>query len=60
VVYARVSTDTQDLDLQTEESREFAARKGWTLVATYSDVASEALGGKAVHGPGSSTAPAYT
>jgi DNA invertase Pin-like site-specific DNA recombinase len=42
VVYARVSTDTQDLDLQTEESREFAARKGWTLVATYSDVASGA------------------
>ena len=40
--YARVSTDRRDLDLQLEEIRQFAARKGWTLVATYSDVASGA------------------
>src|SRR6266852_3542260 len=41
-VYARVSTGKQDLDLHLEEVRQYATRKGWTLVATYSDVASGA------------------
>jgi DNA invertase Pin-like site-specific DNA recombinase len=40
--YVRVSTGKQDLDVQQQELREFAARKGWELVATYSDVASGA------------------
>jgi len=40
--YARVSTGRQDLDVQLEGIQQFAARKGWTLVATYSDVASGA------------------
>ena len=38
--YARVSTGRQDLEVQLEEIRQFVARKGWTLVATYADVAS--------------------
>ena len=40
--YARISTGKQDLDVQLEEIRQFAALKGWTLLATYSDVASGA------------------
>lgn len=40
--YARASTGRQDLDVQLEEIRQYATRKGWTLVATYSDVASGA------------------
>ena len=40
--YARVSTGKQELEIQLEEIRQFAARKGWTLVASYSDVASGA------------------
>ena len=40
--YVRASTGKQDLDVQHQELREFAARKGWQLVATYSDVASGA------------------
>ena len=40
--YARASTGKQDLEVQLEEIRQFAARKGWTLVATYADVASGA------------------
>ncbi len=40
--YARVSTGKQDLEVQLEEIGRFAARKGWTLVATYSDVSSGA------------------
>ncbi len=40
--YARISTGKQDLDVQLDEIRQFAGRKGWTLVATYSDVASGA------------------
>ena len=40
--YARVSTGKQDLEVQLEEIRQFIARRGWTLVATYSDVASGA------------------
>ncbi len=40
--YARVSTGGQDLDVQLEENRQFTARKGWTLVATYSDITSGA------------------
>ena len=40
--YARISTSKQDLDVKLDEIRQFAGRKGWTLVATYSDVASGA------------------
>ena len=40
--YARVGTGKQDLEIQLEEIRQFVARKGWTLVATYADVASGA------------------
>jgi len=40
--YVRVSTGKQDLDVQLQELREFATRKGWQLVAVYSDVASGA------------------
>jgi DNA invertase Pin-like site-specific DNA recombinase len=40
--YARVSTDKQDLEVQLQEIRQFVDRRGWTLVATYSDVASGA------------------
>ena len=40
--YARISTGKQDLDVQLDEIRQFAVRKGWTLVATHSDVASGA------------------
>ena len=42
VAYGTVSTGKQDLDVQLEEIRQFAALKFWTLVATYSDVASGA------------------
>ena len=42
VAYARVSTGRQDLEVQLEEIRQFATRKGWALVASYSDVASGA------------------
>jgi resolvase-like protein len=37
---ARVSTDKQDLEVQLQEIRQFVDRRGWTLVATHSDVAS--------------------
>jgi DNA invertase Pin-like site-specific DNA recombinase len=40
--YVRVSTGKQDLEVQLQELREFVARKGWQLAATYSDVASGA------------------
>ncbi len=40
--YARVSTGKQDLEVQGEEIREFIARRGWTLEASYADVASGA------------------
>ena len=40
--YAGVRTDKQELELQLEEIRQFVAQRGWTLVATYSDVASGA------------------
>jgi DNA invertase Pin-like site-specific DNA recombinase len=40
--YARVSTETQDLEVQFDEIRQHVERRGWTLVATYSDVASGA------------------
>jgi DNA invertase Pin-like site-specific DNA recombinase len=40
--YIRVSTDKQDLGVQLDEIRQFVARRGWILTATYSDVASGA------------------
>src|SRR5713226_10208799 len=40
--YLRVSTDRQDLEVQLPEIREHAVRRGWELVATYSDIASGA------------------
>lgn len=40
--YARVSTDRQDLEVQLAEIRQYAAVRGWELVATYTDVASGA------------------
>jgi DNA invertase Pin-like site-specific DNA recombinase len=36
-IYARVSTDGQKVDLQLDELRAFAARRGWTVVAEYID-----------------------
>jgi DNA invertase Pin-like site-specific DNA recombinase len=42
ISYTRVSTDKQDLEVQLQEIRQFVAQRGWTLVATYSDVASGA------------------
>jgi DNA invertase Pin-like site-specific DNA recombinase len=40
--YARVSTDRQDLEVQLQELRDFAARRGWTIVGAYEDVISGA------------------
>src|SRR5258707_13924388 len=40
--YTRVSTSQQDLGVQLDEIKEFLVRRGWKLVATYSDVASGA------------------
>jgi DNA invertase Pin-like site-specific DNA recombinase len=40
--YARVSTDRQDLEVQLQELRDFAARRGWTIVGAYADVLSGA------------------
>jgi DNA invertase Pin-like site-specific DNA recombinase len=40
--YARVSTGTQDLEVQFDEIRQFAERRGWTVVTTDADVASGA------------------
>ncbi len=40
--YARVSTDSQDLEVQFSEIRQNITQRGWVLVATYSDVASGA------------------
>src|SRR5712692_1421553 len=40
--YARVSTQHQDLEVQFAEIRQHVALRGWTLVSTYSDVASGA------------------
>jgi DNA invertase Pin-like site-specific DNA recombinase len=40
--YIRVSTAQQDLEVQLDEIKEFLTRRGWNLVATYSDVASGA------------------
>src|SRR5580658_8569549 len=36
-IYARVSTADQDPTMQLDELREFAARRGWTIVAEYVD-----------------------
>ena len=38
--YARSITDTHAVERQMEEIRRFIARRGWTLVATYSDLTS--------------------
>src|SRR5262249_27322013 len=46
-VYARVSTDRQDLEIQLAEIRQWAARQGMEVAATYSDVASGARGDRA-------------
>ena len=40
--YARVSTEHQDLEVQFAEIRQYVTLRGWTLVATYADVASGA------------------
>jgi DNA invertase Pin-like site-specific DNA recombinase len=42
VVYTRVSTDKQDLEVQLAEIQLYVRQRAWTLVATYSDVASGA------------------
>jgi len=41
-LYARVSTSRQDLDLQLEELRQFAPRRGWAVVGEYADITSGA------------------
>lgn len=40
--YARVSTDRQDLEVQLQDLREFAGRRGWEIVGAYEDVISGA------------------
>lgn len=42
LLYARVSTDDQNLDPQWIELREYAKRCGWTVVGEYSDILSGA------------------
>jgi DNA invertase Pin-like site-specific DNA recombinase len=37
VIYARVSTDKQKVDMQLTELRQFAARSGWTIYQEYID-----------------------
>ena len=39
-IYARVSTDRQDLEVQVAELRDFARARQWELVGTYDDVTS--------------------
>ena len=39
-LYCRVSTDKQGVDLQLEELRRFAARRGWAVADVYTDVIS--------------------
>jgi DNA invertase Pin-like site-specific DNA recombinase len=39
-LYGRVSTTRQELDLQLEELRQLAARRGWAVVSEYMDVIS--------------------
>ncbi len=41
-LYTRVSTDKQDVDLQVEELRRLAVRRGWEIVDEYADVISGA------------------
>lgn len=36
-IYARVSTQDQSCEMQVRELREYAARRGWTVVAEYVD-----------------------
>jgi putative DNA-invertase from lambdoid prophage Rac len=37
-IYARVSTNDQNVDLQLTELREYAARRGWAVFSEYCDV----------------------
>jgi DNA invertase Pin-like site-specific DNA recombinase len=37
IVYVRVSTGEQNLDMQLKELPEYCERRGWTLAETYSD-----------------------
>ncbi len=37
VIYARVSTDKQKVDMQLNELRQFAGRSGWTIYEEYID-----------------------
>jgi DNA invertase Pin-like site-specific DNA recombinase len=37
-IYGRVSTDGQSVDLQVNELREYAARRGWQIIEEYLDV----------------------
>ncbi len=37
-IYARVSTNGQDVGMQTRELREFVKRRGWHIEAEYTDV----------------------
>ncbi len=39
-LYVRVSTASQDLDLQLDELRRLAARRGWAIAGEYTDVIS--------------------
>src|SRR5262245_11302648 len=39
-LYGRVSTTRQELDLELEELRQLAARRGWAVVSEYTDVIS--------------------
>jgi DNA invertase Pin-like site-specific DNA recombinase len=42
IIYARVSTGEQNLDMQLKELPEYIQRRGWTLTETYSDKVSGA------------------
>jgi DNA invertase Pin-like site-specific DNA recombinase len=37
VIYARVSTDKQKVDMQLNELRQFATRSGWKIYEEYID-----------------------
>lgn len=38
VIYCRVSTDDQNVELQVNELQEYAARRNWHIVEQYLDV----------------------
>ena len=42
VIYARISTDEQDLDLQLQPLRRFAKQRKWKVVAQLTDIGSGA------------------